>query len=143
MKNNSFLVDIAIEKIRLECFLRAQNKGEIMDDPLFAISAIDGRYAVETFPLREYMGESALMRERVQVEIEYLISLSEEEEISLELSEGEVKALRGVYTGFGEADAKMVKEIEKKGEIRNFNFKKSFCSRYSIHYSIISLFFFF
>ncbi len=55
-----------------------------MNNPLFAISAIDGRYAVETFPLRKYMGEAALMRERVQVEIEYLISLSEEEAISLE-----------------------------------------------------------
>ena len=115
MKNNSFLVNIAIEKIRLESFLRAQNKGETMDDPLFAISAIDGRYAVETFPLREYMGEAALMRERVQVEIEYLISLSEEEEISLELSEEEMKALRKVYVDFGESDARMVKEIERKG----------------------------
>ena len=68
-----FWVHIVIEKIRLDPFLRAQNKGEIMDDPLFAISAIDGRYAVETFPLRKYMGEAALMRERVEVEIEYLI----------------------------------------------------------------------
>ena len=86
-----------------------------MNDPLFAISAIDGRYAVETFPLRKYMGEAALMRERVQVEIEYLISLSEEEAISLELTRGEIKALREIYSDFGETDAEIVKEIEKTG----------------------------
>jgi adenylosuccinate lyase len=102
-------------KIRLDPFLRTQNKEEIMNGPLFAISAIDGRYAVETFPLRKYMGEAALMRERVQVEVEYLISLSEEEAISLELTGGEIKTLREIYSGFGETDAKIVKEIEKTG----------------------------
>ena len=86
-----------------------------MDDPLFAISAIDGRYAEDTFPLRKYMSEAALMRERVKVEVEYLISLSEEEHISLELLEKEIESLRKIYVDFDEAGAEIIKNIEKVG----------------------------
>ena len=86
-----------------------------MDDSLFSISAIDGRYAEETFPLRKYMSEASLIQGRVQVEIEYLISMSEEEDIHLSLTDEEVLSLNKIYTDFGDEDALLVRKIEKNG----------------------------
>ena len=37
---------------------------------LLAVSPIDGRYARQTEPLREYFSEYALIRYRVRIEIE-------------------------------------------------------------------------
>ena len=45
---------------------------------LEAISPIDGRYRGKTEPLAEYFSESALIRYRVRVEIEYYIALVKE-----------------------------------------------------------------
>ena len=42
---------------------------------LNAISPIDGRYRAKTKPLAEYFSEEALIKYRVQVEIEYFIAL--------------------------------------------------------------------
>ena len=86
-----------------------------MDDSLFSISAIDGRYAGETFPLRKYMSEASLIRERVKVEIEYLISMSEEENIHLSLTDEEMFSLKKIYTEFSDEDAFLVRKIEKNG----------------------------
>ena len=44
---------------------------------LTAVSPVDGRYARQTEPLREYFSEFALIRYRVRVEIEYFIALCE------------------------------------------------------------------
>ena len=46
------------------------------NDSLNSISTIDGRYSKEASILSNYFSESALMRYRVMVEVEYLISLS-------------------------------------------------------------------
>ena len=43
---------------------------------LTAISPIDGRYRKKTTSLAGYFSESALIRYRVRVEIEYLIELA-------------------------------------------------------------------
>ena len=43
--------------------------------PLNAVSPIDGRYISKTSSLQEYFSESALIKFRVQVEIEYFIAL--------------------------------------------------------------------
>ena len=40
---------------------------------LLAVSPVDGRYARQTEPLREYFSEFALIRYRIRVEIEYFI----------------------------------------------------------------------
>lgn len=45
--------------------------------PLTAVSPIDGRYHSKTAPLADYMSEAALIRYRVQVEIEYFVALCE------------------------------------------------------------------
>ena len=45
------------------------------DNSLNAISPIDGRYYLKTKKLKKYFSESALIRYRVKVEIEYFIAL--------------------------------------------------------------------
>jgi len=44
---------------------------------LNALSPLDGRYAAKVEPLAHWLSESALMRERVYVEIEWLIALAD------------------------------------------------------------------
>ena len=46
-------------------------------DLLTAISPIDGRYRVKTDVLSAYLSEFALIKYRVQVEVEYFITLCE------------------------------------------------------------------
>ncbi|MDH3796661.1 MAG: adenylosuccinate lyase, partial [Flavobacteriaceae bacterium] len=80
---------------------------------LDAISPIDGRYSAKTLELKTYFSEAALIRYRVQVEIEYFIALCE---IPLEqlpvLDESQKEDLRSVYHNFSTEDAAKVKEIE-------------------------------
>jgi len=82
--------------------------------PLSALSPIDGRYHKVTNELSAYFSESALIKYRVFVEIEYFIGL-----VSLPLAQlkafptNEFDALRKIYENFSEADALHVKEIEK------------------------------
>ena len=85
-----------------------------MSDPLKNISPLDGRYTKDTEELSDYFSESALIQYRLQVEIEYLISLSEEKGIrELEpISNADKKRLRKIYVSFGLEDAKRVKAIE-------------------------------
>ena len=45
--------------------------------PLTALSPLDGRYAAKVAPLRALLSEFALMHRRVQVEVEWLIALSD------------------------------------------------------------------
>ena len=45
---------------------------------LTALSPIDGRYAARTASLREYFSEYALIRERIRIEIAWLLFLSDE-----------------------------------------------------------------
>ena len=49
-----------------------------MADPLSAISQLDGRYSEAVIELANYFSESALIRYRVRVEVEYLIALGNE-----------------------------------------------------------------
>ena len=44
-------------------------------NPLTAITPIDGRYNNKTSDLQAYFSESALIKFRIQVEIEYFIAL--------------------------------------------------------------------
>ena len=80
---------------------------------LEAISPIDGRYRNKTAELAPFFSESALIRYRVQVEIEYFIALCE---IPLEqlpvLDDASKDALRGIYLDFSLEDAQQIKEIE-------------------------------
>jgi len=78
---------------------------------LEAISPIDGRYHNKTKELSPYFSEYALFKYRVQVEIEYFIALSEEENI-VKLSPAQKEKLRHIYTSFTPENAERIKEIE-------------------------------
>lgn len=81
---------------------------------LTAISPVDGRYRGKVDRLGDYFSEYALIRYRVQVEIEYFIALCELPLPQLAgFDKGHYKALRGIYENFSIADAERVKEIEQ------------------------------
>jgi adenylosuccinate lyase len=81
---------------------------------LSAISPIDGRYRSQVEPLASFFSESAFMRYRVLIEVEYFIALTE---LSLpQLStfpESAKPFLRKLYEEFSPQDALAIKEIEK------------------------------
>ncbi len=81
---------------------------------LTAITPIDGRYRKSTEGLANYFSESALIKYRVQIEIEYFIALCE---LPLpELSNFDKSLfteLRKIYKSFTLTDALAIKEIEK------------------------------
>ena len=82
-------------------------------DVLTAISPIDGRYRSKTNVLATYFSEYALMKYRMQVEIEYFIALCELPLPQLkEVNKGIFETLRDIYRHFSEADAERIKEIE-------------------------------
>ena len=81
---------------------------------LKAISPIDGRYAGKTSSLAAFFSEEALIKYRVQIEIEYFIAL-------VELGIPQLKDfntslfldLQNIYLNFSTDDAIQIKEIEK------------------------------
>ncbi len=80
---------------------------------LTAISPVDGRYRNKAENLTAYFSEYALIKYRVQVEIEYFITLSEFLPQLRALATVENKeALRKIYREFSVEDATRIKEIE-------------------------------
>jgi len=81
--------------------------------PLDAISPIDGRYNSKTKELQKYFSEASLIKYRVQVEIEYFISLCNSSIIQLNHFPSEkFNSLREIYINFSSEDAQRIKEIE-------------------------------
>ena len=82
--------------------------------PLNAISPIDGRYRSKADSLAAYFSEEALIKYRVQVEIDYFIALCEIPLPQLkDFDKGKFQSLKKIYAQFDEADALAIKEIEK------------------------------
>ena len=81
---------------------------------ILAISPLDGRYASQTQPLAAEFSEYALIRYRVQVEVEWLRLMAERPEISAvrPLTNAEDALLIALVTGFDETEAGRVKDIE-------------------------------
>lgn len=81
---------------------------------LIAISPVDGRYRRVTEKLADYFSESALIKYRLMVEVEYFIALSE---LPLpQLTDFDQKltgSLRDIYKNFTISDAQKIKDIEK------------------------------
>ena len=81
---------------------------------LSALSPLDGRYASRVAGLRPLLSEYGLIARRVQVEVEWLIALSD---AGFAEFKPFTKAARGLLHGFvadfSEADAQAVKDIEK------------------------------
>ncbi len=81
---------------------------------LNAISPIDGRYRKATKPLAEFFSEEALIKYRVLVEVEYFISLCENDLPQLkDVNSATFDALRNIYKNFSTEDALWIKETEK------------------------------
>ena len=81
---------------------------------LSAIGPIDGRYRKTTSVFSSFFSESALIKYRVKVEIEYFIGLCELPLPQLNTIDSSIyDSLRRIYLDFSENDALLVKEIEK------------------------------
>ncbi|HVA97922.1 MAG TPA: adenylosuccinate lyase [Bacteroidia bacterium] len=82
---------------------------------LTAVSPIDGRYRNITEVFSNYFSESALMKYRLQVEVEYFIALCE---LPLEqlksFEKKKFSALRKIYENFSADNAQKIKDIEKR-----------------------------
>jgi len=86
-----------------------------MSHPLNNISPLDGRYKEKVAELSSIFSESGLIKTRILIECEYLISLSEEKKFPYlkEFSSSEKGKIRSIYKDFSLDSAKRVKEIEK------------------------------
>lgn len=82
---------------------------------LTALSPLDGRYARHTLALRPLLSEYGLIRARVEVEVRWLLALSERSEIAElpRFGEDDRRFLEDLVRHFGEAEAGQVKEIER------------------------------
>ena len=82
---------------------------------LHALSPLDGRYENSVKELSVYFSESALIKYRLKIEIEYLIALSKEKGIKKlpTLKKQEQSRLRKIYLNFNSSVAKTIKSIEK------------------------------
>lgn len=81
---------------------------------LNAISPIDGRYRGKTIGLAPFFSEEALIKYRVQVEIEYFIALCEIPLPQLKDFDANLfGSLRDIYRNFTAENAQAIKDIEK------------------------------
>ena len=81
---------------------------------LNAISPIDGRYRSKTESLAPYFSEEALIKYRVQVEIEYFIALCEIPLPQLKGFDSNLfEELRNIYRDFSAENSSAIKDIEK------------------------------
>ncbi|HEX4779904.1 MAG TPA: adenylosuccinate lyase [Usitatibacter sp.] len=85
-----------------------------MSSFLTALTPLDGRYASKTKPLQEHFSEYALIRERVAVEVAWLVALSREASFKAlpPFGDDTVTALEAAARDFSLADAERVKAIE-------------------------------
>jgi adenylosuccinate lyase len=80
---------------------------------LMAISPVDGRYRSKVEVLESFFSEYALIRYRLQVEVEYFIALVETGIPQLnDFPRDSYEELRRIYHSFSVTDAERVKEIE-------------------------------
>ncbi len=80
---------------------------------LHALSPLDGRYAKRLDPLRPFLSEAGFMKHRVEVEVAWLLALSDLGLKELPAFSTESRATaRGWVDAFGESDAERIKAIE-------------------------------
>jgi adenylosuccinate lyase len=83
--------------------------------PTIALGALDGRYRPVVAPLVDHLSEPALNRQRVHVEVEWLIHLTENDVVPgvRRLTDDESSLLRAVVDDFGSAEVAELAETEK------------------------------
>ena len=80
---------------------------------LSALSPLDGRYASKTDALRPWLSEAAFMKQRVRVEVHWLIALSQAKLPDFpSFSVSAEKVLLELVENFSDADAERIKAIE-------------------------------
>ena len=81
---------------------------------IYAVSAVDGRYQSKTAPLKYIVSEFGLMKYRTQVECEWVIYLSEQNEIAelAPLSAADSAFIRSIADEFDGSAAERIKEFE-------------------------------
>ncbi len=79
-----------------------------------SLSPLDGRYSKNIEPLKPCFSEWGLIKYRIHVEVEWLIMMSEEAQIThvRGLTDAEKRALRKIVAEFDESEASIVKDIE-------------------------------
>ena len=84
-------------------------------EPPIVLGALDGRYRGTVAPLVDHLSEAALNRERVRVEIEWLIHLTSYAVVpgTRSLTAAEQAGLRAIVTDFGPSDIDALAEIER------------------------------
>jgi adenylosuccinate lyase len=84
-------------------------------DPPIALGALDGRYRGVVAPLVDHLSEAALNRQRVHVEIEWLVHQTSTGVVPgvRRLTDDEIAALRAVVEDFGPAQVAELGEIER------------------------------
>jgi len=82
---------------------------------LTALSPLDGRYAGKVDALREQFSEFALIRQRVRVEIAWLLALADERAVAEvpPFTDSARSALQAIAASFSVVDAARVKAIER------------------------------
>src|SRR3954471_2457953 len=81
--------------------------------PAIALGPLDGRYRASVAPLVDHLSEAALNRERVHVEVEWLIHLATNGVVpgAPTLTEDDVTYLRNVVATFGPDEIAELAEI--------------------------------
>ncbi|MBC3764214.1 adenylosuccinate lyase [Quadrisphaera oryzae] len=85
-------------------------------DAGYALGALDGRYRATVSPLVEHLSEAALNRERLRVEVEWLVHLTATGAVpgARRLTEDEVASVRGLVDGFGAGVVEEMAAIERE-----------------------------
>ncbi|HEX7606012.1 MAG TPA: adenylosuccinate lyase [Usitatibacter sp.] len=85
-----------------------------MPSPLTALSPLDGRYAAKTRALQDHFSEFALMRERVSIEVAWLLALARDDSFAAlaPFSAATVAELERAVAAFKLEDAERIKAIE-------------------------------
>ena len=81
-----------------------------------AISPLDGRYKKVVSELNGFFSEQALMKARLEVEVKYLVALSQHRALKkdLGLRAADQKTLQSLYENFAQKEYNAVKRIEAK-----------------------------
>jgi adenylosuccinate lyase len=85
----------------------------LASEPL-ALGALDGRYRAAVAPLVDHLSEAALNRDRVHVEVEWLLHLTDNSVLpgTAPLTEAQRSSLRKIVTDFNAASVAELAEIE-------------------------------
>ena len=76
------------------------------------LSPLDGRYAETTAPLTDFLSEFAFLRDRVRVELDFLLALSKTDLVR-PLTDSESARLDSIQSRFSLADAESILEYER------------------------------